>query len=162
VAALLNLNNPGTRATLSALDAAARASGIEIQRVEFQSIADFDKAFRSAALGGTRAVLVQDDPYAFAGRTQIVELALRHHLPAVAGEPDIAEAGVLMVYGPNRIDLYRRAAAFVDKILKGTKPGDLPFEQPTKYDLVINLKTAKALGVTIAPSLLLRADRLIE
>lgn len=162
VAALLNPDNPGTPATVSALAAAARASGIDIQRVEFRSIADFDKAFRSAATGGARAILVQDDPYTFAGRAQIADMGLRHRLPVAAGVPDIAEAGALMAYGPSRLDLFRRAAGFVAKILTGAKPGDLPIEQPTKYDLVVNVKTARALGLTIAPSLLLRADRVIE
>ena len=162
VAALLNPDNPGTRSTLSALDAAGQASGIAIQRVEFRNIADFGQAFRSAATARADAVLLQDDPYVFSGRTQIAALALKHRLPAVAGLPDNAEAGVLMAYGPSRTDLFRRAAGFVDKILKGAQPGDLPIEQPTKYDLVINLKAGKALGLTIPPSLLLRADQVIE
>ena len=162
VAALLNPDNPGTRSTLRALDSAGRAAGIEIQRVEFRNVGDFETAFRSAATARADAVLIQDDPYAFAGRMRIAELALKHRLPAVAGLPDSAEAGALMVYGPSRIDLFRRAAGFIDKILKGAKPADLPIEQPTKYDLVINLKTAKALGLTIPQTLLLRADQVIE
>ena len=158
VAALLNPDNPGTRATLKALDEAGRALGIQIHRVEFRNVGELDKAFRSAATGGATAVLVQDDPHALAGRIQIAEFALRHRLPAVAGVPEYAEAGALIAYGPSRIDLYRRAAAFVDKILKGAKPGELPIEQPTKYDLIINLKTAKAIGLTIPQSVLQRAD----
>jgi len=162
VAALLNPDNPGTRPTLKALDAAGRALGVEIQRVEFRNVGDFDKAFRSAATGGAGAVLVQEDPYALAARMQIAEFAVRHRLPVVVGQPESAEAGALMAYGPSRIDLYRRAAAFVDKILKGANPSDLPIEQPTKYELVINLKTAKAIGLTMPPLLLLRADRVIQ
>jgi putative tryptophan/tyrosine transport system substrate-binding protein len=161
IAALLNPDNPGTRLTLRALDTAGRALGFEIQRVEFRNVDDFDKAFRSAAKGGAGAILVQEDPHALAGRIQIAAFALRHRLPAVAGVPEAAEAGALMAYGPSRIDLYRRAAAFVDKILKGANPGDLPIEQPTKFEFVINLKTAKALGLTIPQSLLLRADQVI-
>ena len=107
-------------------------------------------------------MLVQDDPLARMARTQIADLALKHRLPSVAGAVENAEAGTLMAYGPNRVDLSRRAAGFVDRILKGAKPADLPVEQPTKFDLVVNLKTAQALGLTIAPSLLLRAERLIE
>jgi putative ABC transport system substrate-binding protein len=161
-AALLNPDNPGTRPTLKALDTAGRALGIEIHRVEFRNASDLDKAFRSAATGGATAILIQEDPQAFAARVQIAEFALRHRLPAVAGVPEAAEAGALMAYGPSRIELYRRAASYVDKILKGAKPGDLPIEQPKKYDLIINLKTAKALGLTIPPSLLQRADQVIE
>jgi len=131
VAALLNPDNPGTRPTLKALDGAGRALGIQIQRVEFRNVGDLDKAFRSAATGGATAVLVQEDPHAFAARIEIAEFALRHRLPAVAGVPEAAEAGALIAYGPSRIDLYRRAATYVDKILKGAKPGDLPIEQPT-------------------------------
>jgi putative tryptophan/tyrosine transport system substrate-binding protein len=162
VVALLNPENPGTRATLKALDDVGRILGIQIQRVEFRTVGDIDNALRAASTGGATAVLVQEDPHALAARTQIAEFALKHRLPAIAGVPELAEAGTLIAYGPNRIDLYRRAAAFVDKILKGAKPGDLPIEQPTKYDLILNLKTAKAIGVTLPPSLLLQADRVIE
>jgi putative tryptophan/tyrosine transport system substrate-binding protein len=162
VVALLNPDNPGTRTTLEALDEAGRALGIQIQRVEFRNVGELDGAFRSAATAGATAVLVQDDPHALAGRIQIAEFALRKRLPAVAGVPEYAEAGGLIAYGPNRIDLYRRAATFVDKILKGAKPGDLPIEQPTKYDLIINLKTAKAIGLTIPQPMLQRADRVIQ
>ena len=158
----MNPDNPGTRPTLKALDKTGRTLHIEFQRVEFRNVGELEKAFRSAATGGASAVLVQDDPHAFAGRIQIAEFALRHRLPTVAGVPEHAEAGALIAYGPSRIDLYRRAATFVDKILKGAKPGDLPIEQPTKYDLIINLKTAKAIGLTMPPSLLLQADRVIE
>jgi ABC-type uncharacterized transport system substrate-binding protein len=119
LAALLNPDNPGPRPTLKALDAAGRALGIEIQRVEFRNVGDLDTAFRSAATGGTTAVLVQDDPHALAARNQIAEFAVRQRLPAVADVPETAEAGALIAYGPSRIALYRRAATFVDKILKG-------------------------------------------
>jgi putative tryptophan/tyrosine transport system substrate-binding protein len=162
VAALINPDNPGTSPTLKALDEASRALGIQIQRVEFRNVGQLDKAFRLVATGGATAMLVQDDPHALAGRTQIAAFALRHRLPAVAGVPEYAEAGALIAYGPSRVELYRRAAAFVDKILKGAKPGDLPIEQATKYELVINLKTAKALSLTIPQTLLLRADQVIE
>jgi putative ABC transport system substrate-binding protein len=130
--------------------------------VEFRKVADFDKAFHSASADGARAVLVQDDPYAFFGRAQIAELGLKHRLPVAAGTPDSALAGALMAYGPDRVDLYRRAAGFVDRILKGARPADLPFEQATKYHLVLNMKTAKALGLMIPQSLLQFADQVIE
>jgi putative tryptophan/tyrosine transport system substrate-binding protein len=162
VAVLLYPGNPGTRLTLRALDVGGGALGIEALHLEIRNAADFEKVFQLAAMAGVGAVLVPDDPLSVNERTRIAELALKHRLPAVAGHTQIAEAGVMMAYGPNRIDLYRRAAGFVDKILKGGKPADLPIEQPTKLELVINLKTAKALGLTIPPSLLLRADRVIE
>jgi putative ABC transport system substrate-binding protein len=162
LAALVNPDNPGTPATLTALDAAARSLNVEIVRVQFRSVADFDKAFRAATAARARAVVVQDDPYVIPGLTQIGELALGQRLPVVVGVPDVVGAGILLAYGPNRIEMFRRAAAFVDKILKGAKAGDLPFEQPTKYDMVVNLKTAKALGLTIAPAVLLRADRVVD
>jgi putative ABC transport system substrate-binding protein len=154
--------NPGTRPTLQALEAAGRTLRVEMQRVEIRGVGDFDNAFRSAATLGARAVVLQDDALIVAVRTQIAELALKHRLPVFAGIPDVAEAGALIAYGPDRLDMFRRAAGFVDKILKGAKPGDLPFEQATKFDLVLNLRTAKALSVTIPPSFLLRADRLID
>jgi putative ABC transport system substrate-binding protein len=97
-----------------------------------------------------------------AQRTRLAELAMKHRLPAISGLSETVEAGGLMSYGPHYGDLYRRAATQVDKILKGAKPADLPVEQPTKFELVVNIKTAKALGLTIPPSLLLRADQVIE
>jgi len=154
--------NPGTRPTLRALEAAGRTLGIEMQRVEIRGADDFDNAFRSAATGGAGAVVLQDDPLLRSARTQIAELALKHRLPVSSGILEVVEAGGLVAYGPNRVDMSRRAAGFVDKILKGAKPADLPFEQATKLDLVLNLKTARALSVTIPQSLLLRADRVIE
>jgi len=162
IAALLNPDNPGTRPTVKALDEAGRALGIEIQHVEFRNVGDLDKALRLVATGGAGAILVQEDPHALVGRIQIAQFALKHRLPAIAGVPETAEAGALIAYGPSRTELYRRAAIFVDKILKGAKPGDLPIEQPTKYDLIINLKTARAIGLTMPPSLLLQADRVIQ
>jgi putative ABC transport system substrate-binding protein len=102
------------------------------------------------------------NPVLFANRSQIVAFALRNRLPSMYGQKEFADAGGLMTYGPSTADLFRRAATYVDKILKGAKPADLPIEQPTKFELVINLKTAKALGLTIPPSLLARADQVIE
>jgi putative ABC transport system substrate-binding protein len=162
VAVLLYPGNPGTRLTLRALDVAGGALDIEAHHLEVRNAADFEKVFQLAATAGAGAVLVPDDPLSVNERTRIAELALKHRLPAVAGHTQIAEAGVMMAYGPNRIDLYRRAATLVDKILKGAKPGDLPIEQPTKFELVINLKTAKALGVAIPQMVLLRADQVID
>ena len=154
--------NPGTPPTLRAIDAAGRTLGIEMLRVEIRGSGDFENAFRSAAAGGAGAVVLQDDPLNRTARAQIADLALRHRLPVSSGIPEVAEAGALMAYGPDRPDMSRRAAGHVDKILKGAKPADLPFEQVTKLDLVVNLKTAKALGLAIPQSFLLRADRVIE
>jgi putative ABC transport system substrate-binding protein len=162
VAVFLFPANPGTRATSRALDAAGPSLGLEIVRVEIRGIGDFESAFRSAARDRVGAVLLQDDPLLRAVGSQIGELALKHRLPVSAGVFELAESGALMAYGPDRVDLYRRAVGFVDKILKGAKPGELPFEQPTKFGLVLNLKTAKALGLTIPPSLLARADQVIN
>ena len=108
------------------------------------------------------ALLILSDAIFFTQRRQIAELAAKERLPSIIGTRDYPDAGGLMAYGPNFLDLERRAATFVDRILKGAKPGDLPVEQPTKFELIINLKTAKALGLTIPHSLLLRADRVIQ
>jgi putative ABC transport system substrate-binding protein len=108
------------------------------------------------------ALIVTDDPLGFTHRAKIVGLANRHHLPTMYGLKVFAEGGGLMAYGASLTDLLRRAATYVDKILKGAKPGDLPIEQPTKFELVINMKTAKALGLTIPQTLLLRADEVIQ
>jgi putative ABC transport system substrate-binding protein len=162
LAALVNPDNPGTQANLRALEHAAPALGFALQRIDFRSPADFDPAFRSAAAAGAHAVLVQDDPFTLAGRAAIGQLSLKHRLPVIAGIPEVADAGALIVYGPDRNELYRRAAGFVDRILKGAKPADLPIEQPATFDLIINLKSAKALGVPLSQDLLARANRVIQ
>jgi putative tryptophan/tyrosine transport system substrate-binding protein len=156
--------NPGTRATSKVLETAGPALNLELQRIEIRGSGDFEGAFRSAARAGAGAVLLQDDPLLRSGgsRNQIAELALKHRLPVSAGVAELAESGVLMVYGPDRVDLYRRAAGFVDKILKGAKPAELPFEQAARFNLILNLRTARALGVGVPSSFLLRADRIIE
>jgi putative tryptophan/tyrosine transport system substrate-binding protein len=162
VAVLINPDNPGTRANIAALNEASRSLGLELSYAEFRSAADIQRAWGEAAAARPGVVLVQDDPYALVGRSQIAALAIQHKLPTIAGTIEAGEAGVLVVYGPNRMDLFRRAAGFVDRILKGAKPATLPFEQPSKFELVINLKTAAALGVTMPPALVLRADRTIR
>ena len=121
-----------------------------------------DLTGKRLAAQGASALLQVDDAMLTAHRTQIAELALKHRLPTISGLSETVEAGGLMAYGPHYGDLYRRAATQVHRILKGAKPADLPVEQPTKFELVINLKTAKALGLTISPSVLLRADQVIE
>jgi len=154
--------NPGTPPTLRALDAAGLALGLAMQRVEIRGMGDFENAFRSAATGGAGAVALQDDPLNRTARTEIARLGLKHRLPVSSGIQEVAEAGALMAYGPDRVVMTRRAAGFVDKILKGARAADLPFEQVTKLDLLVNLRTARALGLTIPHSFLLRADRIIE
>jgi putative ABC transport system substrate-binding protein len=162
LAVFLYPTNPGTAATLSALDAAGRTLRIEFQRVEIRGAGDFENAFRAAATSRAGGVVVQDDPLTRSARAQIAQLALKYRLPVSTGLPEVAEAGALIAYGPDRVDLYRRAAGLVDRILKGASPADLPFEQATKFEMVLNLKTARSLNIPIAQSLLLRADRLIE
>jgi putative tryptophan/tyrosine transport system substrate-binding protein len=135
---------------------------VQLQILELRSPDNLDAAFPALARERAEALLVLSDVMFFQHRTQIVELAAKYRLPVVYGLREEAEAGGLIAYGANRGDLYRRAATYVDKILKGAKPGDLPIEQPTKFELVINLKTAKALGLTIPASLLLRADQVID
>jgi putative ABC transport system substrate-binding protein len=154
--------NPGIRVTSKALDAAGRNLGLEIQRIEIRGPGDFEGAFRSAARGGAGTVVLQDDPLLRPAATRIAELALKHRLPVSTGVLEVVEAGALMSYGPDRVDLYRRAAGFVDRILKGARPGDLPWEQATKLSLVLNLRTARALGVVVPQPFVLRADRIIE
>jgi putative ABC transport system substrate-binding protein len=162
IAVLINPDNPGTRANIDALNEAARSLGLELSYAEFRSAAEVQRAFGEAAALRPGVVLVQDDPYALVGRAQIAALGIQHKLPTIAGTIEAGEAGVLVVYGPNRQDLFRRAAGFADRILKGAKPATLPFEQPSKFELVVNLKTAAALGITMPPALVLRADRTIR
>jgi putative ABC transport system substrate-binding protein len=111
---------------------------------------------------GAATVVVQSSPFTFRHRSRIIDSAMHHGLATVYAFPPAAKDGALIAYGPDYIDLYRRAASYVDRILKGTKPADLPVEQPTKFELVINLKTAKALGLTMPPQLLSRADDVVE
>jgi len=147
---------------LKGAEVAARALGVRLQFVEARGPADFDRAFSDMTRVHTGALTVLPSAMFFNERRRLVDLAAKTRLPAVYPGREFVEAGGLMAYGPNLADLFRRAATYVDKILKGAKPGDLPVEQPTKFELVINLKTAKALGLTIPPSLLQRADQVIE
>jgi putative ABC transport system substrate-binding protein len=143
-------------------EVAARALGLRPQFVEARRPADFDRAFSDMVRARASALIVPAYGMFIRQKSRLVELAAKNRLPAVYGTKEIAEDGGFMSYGPDVADLFRRAATYVDKILKGAKPNDLPVQQPTKYELVINLKTAKALGLTIPPSLLLRADHVIE
>jgi putative ABC transport system substrate-binding protein len=147
---------------LKAADVAARALGVRLQVVEARGPEDFDRAFSDMTKAHAGALTVLPGAMFINERKRLVELAAKHRLPAVYQVREFVEAGGLMAYGPNIADVFRRAATYVDKILKGAKPGDLPVEQPTKFELVINLKTAKALGLTIPPSVLGRADEVIQ
>jgi putative ABC transport system substrate-binding protein len=147
---------------LKAAELAARPLGVRLQIVEARGPADFDRAFSDMTRARAGALAVLGSGILNSERRRLVDLAAEHRLPTVYTSRDFVDAGGLMSYGPSLADSFRRAAAYVDKILKGTKPGDLPVEQPTKFELMINLRTAKALGLTISPSLLLRADQVIE
>ena len=151
-----------SRDQFAAVEVFARQLNVALEVVDIRSADDFEGAF--AAMSGKRvgAVLVVGNPLTYMHRQQIADLALKHRLPAIAVLNEFAQAGLLMTYGPNLPDLYRRAASYVAKILRGAKPADLPVAQPTKFELVINLKTAKALGITISQSMLLRADEVIQ
>jgi putative ABC transport system substrate-binding protein len=142
-------------------DVAARALGVQLQLVEVRGPEDFDRAFSEMTRTRVGALAVYG-PFAPGTSRPLVDLAAKHRLPAVYQFREFVDAGGLMAYGPDLADLFRRAATYVDKILKGAKPADLPVEQPTRFELVINLKTAKALGLTIPPSLLARADQVID
>jgi putative tryptophan/tyrosine transport system substrate-binding protein len=159
---LWNPDNPSHTPGLKALDEAVRTRGIQLQPVAARTATDLEGAFSTMSRARAQAVLVLASQFFFAERQRVAELAVAHRLPTMFGVKEAVEAGGLMSYGPDYGDLFRRAAIYVDKILRGAKPGELPVEQASKFELVINLKTAKALGVKIPQSLLLRADQVIE
>jgi putative ABC transport system substrate-binding protein len=160
VAFLVRVGSPATPEHTKEAERAARSLGVRLQVVAARDDHDLDRAVSAAR--GAEALLVVDDAVFTTQRTKIAELALKNRLPTMYGHRAMVQAGGLMTYGPDYGDLYRRAAEYVQKILKGTRPGDLPVEQPTKHELVINLKTARSLGLTIPPSLLVRADHVIQ
>jgi putative tryptophan/tyrosine transport system substrate-binding protein len=162
IAVLANPTNPATAVDIKAAQAAARGLGVSLQVLEVREQNDFDRAFTAARESGAAALLVQADPFILAYRARIAKLALASRLPAVGGISGFAEAGSVADYGPDLTAMFRRAAAYIDKILKGAKPADLPVQQPTRLELVINTGTAEALGLRIPPSILLRADRVIN
>jgi ABC-type uncharacterized transport system substrate-binding protein len=162
VAVLANPSNPAAVATVRIMQAPARALGIALQSVKVTSGQDFESAFATIRRSHADAVYVIEEPVNMNELGRIVEFTAKNRLPAMYGYREAADAGGLMSYATSWPNLFYRAASYVDKILKGANPGDLPIEQPTKFELVINLKTAKALGLTIPPSLLQRADQVIE
>jgi putative tryptophan/tyrosine transport system substrate-binding protein len=148
---------------LRASEVAARSLGLRLQVLKVGSPDDFGTAFTEAQKHRADAFIILASPFLYAHRTRLVELAAKHRLPTMYNQADwVVGSGGLMSYGPNLADMFRRAALYVDKILKGTKPADLPVEQPTKFELVINLKTAKQIGLTIPPNVLARADKVIR
>jgi ABC-type uncharacterized transport system substrate-binding protein len=162
VAILSNPANPAHALVLRNMKTVAGAMRVELLFLEARAPNQFDGAFAAMTKERVDALLVVADSLFNLHRTWLADHAAKNRLPSMYGIKENVDAGGLMSYGPNLPEFYRRSATFVDKILKGTKPGDLPIEQPTKFELVINLKTAKALGLTIPPSLLLRADQVIE
>jgi len=162
VAVLWNASNPIAALNMKEAEAAARTLGLRVQSLEVHGPEDMESTLPAAISGRAGALFALDDPLLFQYRQRIVDFAARNRLPASAFFKEFAHAGGLMTFGPDLAASGRRAASFVDKILKGAKPADLPVEQPTKFELVINLKTAKALGLTIPQSLLVRADEIIQ
>jgi len=144
------------------MEAAAKAIGVKLLSLEVRSLDDFEGAFAQAKRDGAQALIATPHTFINTQQRQVLEFAAKNRLPAMYPNTEFVEAGGLMSYGPNNVDSFRRAADFVDKILKGTKPADLPVEQPTKFELVINLKTAKQIGLTIPQSVLYRADKVIK
>ena len=162
VAVIWDPATPSHAPALKAVEATGRALGLRLQPLAVRSVTEFDSAFSAIAKVHAGAVLVLSTPLFMGGAKRLAELALTHKLPTMFGPREHVEAGGLMSYSPDRADLYRRAAIYVDKILKGANPADLPVQQATNFELVINLKTAKALGLIVPQSLLARADEVIE
>jgi putative ABC transport system substrate-binding protein len=161
IAAFMNTSNPATSSDLKEFEAAARSKGLRHRLFDVRQGDDIRRAF-DAVNREHEAIVVDMDAVTQADRVMIVELAARYRLPTMYAAREFVDAGGLISYGTNYPDLYRRAAIYVDKILKGSKPADLPVEQPTKFEFVVNLKAAKALGLTIPDSFQLRADEMIE
>jgi putative ABC transport system substrate-binding protein len=162
IAVFMNSRNPTNPLQLKETQAVAPALGVTIIPQEIERAADLDRAFGAVNKERVGAVVIFADPNIGAYKTAILGYTIKLHIPSVWPEAEYVEAGGLMAYRTNYEDLYRRAAVFVHKVLKGSKPADLPVEQPTKFELVINLKTAKQIGLTIPPNVLARADRVMR
>jgi putative tryptophan/tyrosine transport system substrate-binding protein len=162
VAVLGTSNNPGNTQSLKETELAAKALGVKLQYLDVLDPTDIRTAFREASKGGAEAMLVLAGSIFNSHRRQVVEFVEKSRLPAIYPYPEYVQDRGLMTYSASFSDLFRRAAAYVDKILKGAKPADLPNEQPTKFELVSNLKTAKQIGLTIPPNVLARADRVLR
>jgi putative tryptophan/tyrosine transport system substrate-binding protein len=161
VAALLNMGNPVTAPQLKELDRAARLKGLPFRLLDVRGRDDIERAF-SALDGSSQVVVVGLEALTQAHRKLIAELAMKHRLPAIYGGREFVDVGGLMFYGPSFPDIYHRFATYVDKIFKGTKPADLPVEQPTRFELIVNVRAAKAIGISVPATLLARADEVIE
>ena len=163
IGVLWHQDSPSSVEAFKELKAAAQSLRVDVRSLGVRPpVPEISKAFGTAKSWRADALIALDDALILSNRTRIIALAARHRLPAVYGYREFPDAGGLMSYGPSRYDMYRRAATYVDKILKGTKPADLPVEQPMRFELVINMKTAKALGLTFPPSILVRADQVIQ
>ncbi|MGH7774911.1 MAG: ABC transporter substrate-binding protein [Candidatus Binatia bacterium] len=162
VAVLWNAANPDKALEFEQIQVAARSLGLQLQSLQVRGASDFQGAFRAATAKGAGALLALTDTLTITHQSQIADLAAKSRLPTIHEQREFVEAGGLMAYGPNHSDLSRRSAFYVDKILKGAKPSDLPVEQPMRFELVINLKTAKKIGLTIPPEVLVRADKVIK
>jgi len=163
VALLWNPDSRGNLLDYKETAAAARSLHVELQSVELSRVEDLDRAFSAVTKGRAEALIVSlGNPITVSRQDQVASFAQRSRLPSIYGAREYVDSGGLMSYGPSVADLFRRAAIYVDRILKGAKPADLPVEQPTKFELVINFKTAKAIGLTMPPSLLRRADHVIQ
>ena len=162
VAVLLNLSNPSAPGVLKMIEVAAKTAGVSVSAFDASTAGQIDAAFGSMARAHAGALIMAPDPFLHDRLRQIAELAANSRLPAIYPSRPHVEAGGLMSYGPNDVEIFRQPARYVDKIFKGAKPADLPVEQPMTFELVINMKTAKALGLKIPQALLLRADEVIE
>ena len=162
IGVLSDLTNPTQPLEWKEILAAAQALGVKLQSLGVRSSNDFDSAFKAALRERAQALITLPQPLMNSHRNLIVAFAVKNKLPAIYPAPEYVDAGGLMYYGPVYTELFRRAATYVDKILKGTKPADIPVEQPTKFELMINLKTAKVLGLTIPPMVMMRANRVIK
>src|SRR5713101_20635 len=162
VAVLLNPANPMTPPRVTEVEETARALKVEIWIVRASNTGELDQALEAIGKARPRGMVLFDDPIFYFHRARIIAAMAKHHIPAVYSQSGWVQEGALIEYAPNQIQMYRQTASYADRILRGAKPADLPVEQPTKFELVINLKTAKALGLTIPQSLLLRADEVIQ
>jgi putative tryptophan/tyrosine transport system substrate-binding protein len=154
--------NPNDEKEVKETEVAAQAMHLQLQSLPVQSPDEFQNAYAAMRKERAEALIFIQGPFLGVRRKELFELAVRNRLPSICDDPSWAEDGCLMSYGPDRRDMFRRAAVYVDKIFKGAKPADLPVEQPTKFELIINLKAAKQIGLTIPPNVLARADRVIR
>jgi putative ABC transport system substrate-binding protein len=162
VAVLSNANGAGHRLQLKEMEPAAAKLGLKLQSLAISDVSDIDAALRTAVQANAQAIVTMEDPMIQSQRNQIAEFGLRQRIPIMGEFRPMTEAGGMISYGPSHVDMWKRAAVFVDKILNGAKPANLPVERPTKFELVVNLKTAKIMGLTVPATLLVAADEIIE